>query len=202
MKITTQDRNVALLENIDQLPITLAPKPIVDAANLAEKARLAFNSAEAIAMLAPTKVSNAERAWDIVAEQSVRAGGDLPPKSGIERATINKKIADADLVTVTRLLATTTQKVGATFADENLRAEWVNACEQRATELRTKLLEHVAQLRPLWRELSLLNGAVEYLDQFGLILTPPPGLVGDPFIILTEATTIKPTQTITQGASA
>ena len=203
MKINVQERNIALLESIDQLPVSLAPKQLQDAANLAERARLAFNLAEANALLAPANIISAERAWEVEGEQSIRAGRDLPPKTVIERATIDKRIADADLVTVTGLLSLATTRTGAVFNDQNLRDEWITTCEQKATELRTTLLEHVAQLRPVWRELSQLNGAISYLAQFGDMLTPPPGLSSDPFGPLeTAAHTIPPTAAPTQGVFA
>ena len=150
MKLSLLERNEALLDAIESMPVSLAPKRVQQAAALAEKARLAFNSAEAIAILAPGKIATAERAWDIVSESSVRAGGELPPRTLIERAFIGKRIADADLATVARLLASATQKIGTTIADDGCRAEWQKSSEKRATELRTKLANQVAELRR-WR---------------------------------------------------
>lgn len=197
MSLRITDRNEALLERIEALPTALAPKAIQDAARLAEAARLTFNSAEAVALLAPGKILVAEKAWDAVAEQSVRAGGELPPKTLIEYATVAKRIADADFEQVGKLLTEATLKIGSTLDADDSRTQWQTAIDTKAEKVRAQLVPRIAELRAMWNELSMLTGASTYLEHFGEQLAPAPGLRGDPFTTLEAAT--NPTTTSTEN---
>ena len=192
MKIPRTQRNAALAEHIDSMPLALAPDRVQQVAVFVSKAQLVFNSAESISMLAPNKIRTAERAWDIVAERSVRAGEGLPPKDLIELATVKKGIADADLRKVTGILAEAVNDAGAVLADDHIRDEWQAACEKRATEIQQALRTSLATISPLLAELSQMLGTSQYLQNFGEQLSPAGGLRGDPITPLSDAINARP----------
>ena len=191
MKPTSQKVLDTFLSSAPRMHVDLAPKALQTALANAEKARLATNTAEALHELAPVEVQQAKAAWDVVAEQAVRAGNSLPSKELIERAGIGIDIAASNLATVNTLRTAFEQDVAATLAADAIRTEWNTALKLRASTIQTRIRKISDELLPLYTELNQSLAAAAWLNTYPNAGPPVGPLFGNLSTILADAINIK-----------